>query len=585
MHLRRCAQCGHIGCCDSLAEPARERARRRDRAPHRAELRAGRELVLGLREPGLLRRAEARRSAAPPDRPDRARAARTACPPTGADTSTDVADLAAPGASRRTTRTGRTERRALRAAVVVPVNFAIGSQLIGNAQVATFAAFGSFALLLFVELPAAAGRRGSARTPCSASSGSSLIALGTLVATPDWLAVVAMAVVAFARAVRRRGQLGDQRPASQAALLAFILRGDAARRTARICPTGCSAGRSRWRSPSRSRCSSGRPHDQNVLRASAPPRCAGRWRRCCDLDQPAPGEPRPAGGDARRPRELRAAFRASAARTGRAEHRRRLLIRLVDELEWLTTIVVNACADAPERLAGTGPAAARGRGARCCSRARETLDHDGDGPARPAVRRPGRRASRGWPRPAPRSPPRRSSRCGKPAVDAVADAGVTLAAPSDRTAGEFERPLYAAHELGYAVALAGRTVPAIAAADSRVVGRLIGRRPTVDAVGGCRRRERVAAGHFDRHSVWLQSSIRGAVGLALAVLLARLSTRRTPSGSGSARCRCCARTRCRPGATVLRALLGTVARLRDRRRARRRSSAPTTRCCGRCCRS
>ena len=32
-----------------------------------------------------------------------------------------------------------TARRALRAAVVVPVNFAIGSQLIGDARVATFA--------------------------------------------------------------------------------------------------------------------------------------------------------------------------------------------------------------------------------------------------------------------------------------------------------------------------------------------------------------------------------------------------------------------------------------------------------------
>ena len=44
-------------------------------------------------------------------------------------------------------------RRAARAAVVVPVNFAIRSQLIGDAQVATFAAFGSFALLLCVSFP------------------------------------------------------------------------------------------------------------------------------------------------------------------------------------------------------------------------------------------------------------------------------------------------------------------------------------------------------------------------------------------------------------------------------------------------
>src|SRR3954447_15841276 len=44
-------------------------------------------------------------------------------------------------------------QRAVKGAVVVPANFAIGFEVIGNAQVATFAAFGSFALLLFANLP------------------------------------------------------------------------------------------------------------------------------------------------------------------------------------------------------------------------------------------------------------------------------------------------------------------------------------------------------------------------------------------------------------------------------------------------
>ena len=46
---------------------------------------------------------------------------------------------------------GRLLRRSLRAAVVIPASFAVGSELVGNAQTATFAAFGAFALLLFVE--------------------------------------------------------------------------------------------------------------------------------------------------------------------------------------------------------------------------------------------------------------------------------------------------------------------------------------------------------------------------------------------------------------------------------------------------
>jgi hypothetical protein len=42
-------------------------------------------------------------------------------------------------------------RRAARAAIVMPAMFAVGDKVIGNPQVATFAAFGSFAMLLLVD--------------------------------------------------------------------------------------------------------------------------------------------------------------------------------------------------------------------------------------------------------------------------------------------------------------------------------------------------------------------------------------------------------------------------------------------------
>ena len=48
LHLRRCTQCGHIGCCDHLAVPAREQACQGDRPPGDPQLRAGGELVLVL---------------------------------------------------------------------------------------------------------------------------------------------------------------------------------------------------------------------------------------------------------------------------------------------------------------------------------------------------------------------------------------------------------------------------------------------------------------------------------------------------------------------------------------------------------
>ena len=67
-------------------------------------------------------------------------------------------------------------RRAGRTAIVMPAMFAVGDEVIGNPAVATFAAFGSFAMLLLVDftgpmrarLAGAGGARGS-RAACSSA--------------------------------------------------------------------------------------------------------------------------------------------------------------------------------------------------------------------------------------------------------------------------------------------------------------------------------------------------------------------------------------------------------------------------------
>jgi len=48
VHLRRCAGCGHIGCCDSSPHQHATRHYNGDRTPVRAQLRTGGVLVLGL---------------------------------------------------------------------------------------------------------------------------------------------------------------------------------------------------------------------------------------------------------------------------------------------------------------------------------------------------------------------------------------------------------------------------------------------------------------------------------------------------------------------------------------------------------
>ena len=70
--------------------------------------------------------------------------------------------------------------------------------------------------------------------------------------------------------------------------------------------------------------------------------------------------------------------------------------------------------------------------------------------------------------------------------------------------------------------------------------------------------QRVASGHLDRHSVWLQNSVRGAVGLAFAVLLARLVDAQNAFWIGLGALSVLRSNALATGATVVRALAGTV---------------------------
>ena len=88
-------------------------------------------------------------------------------------------------------------RRAGRAAIVMPAMFALGEEVIGNPALATFAAFGSFAMLLLVDFGGPMRERLQAQAAL-AVAGCALVCLGTLVSQSVWLAAVAMAVVGFA---------------------------------------------------------------------------------------------------------------------------------------------------------------------------------------------------------------------------------------------------------------------------------------------------------------------------------------------------------------------------------------------------
>ncbi len=434
-------------------------------------------------------------------------------------------------------------RRAVKAAVVVPANFAIGAEAIGNPQVATFAAFGSFALLLFTNFTGSLATRAAAYLTL-AGAGVVLISVGTALATPDWLAVASMAVVTFA--VLFAGGISSMIGAgAQAALLGFILavmlpsvRADVPSRLAgwgiavAVClPVALFV----WP-----------PRDQDQLRVRAAALCRA-MAVMLDLDQPATtaGDRLVAMRSAAR--ELRATFSSSATRTAGLSTGARLLIRLVDELEWLSITVVNACADAPEQWPANGQALRSAAAAVLCS-AGDTLDYPAGGPD-PRV-------------------------CASLEVCLAelehARAGVAREALSDLRAGvgptdgggprgEFERPLYAAHELGYVVALAGHTVGLIAAADSRPWwAKLTGRRVTADELGSVQIVRRATGDRLNRHSVSLQNSVRGGVGLALAVLLSRVVDAQNAFWIGLGALSVLRSNALSTGSTAARALLGTV---------------------------
>ncbi|MGH8960039.1 MAG: FUSC family protein [Jatrophihabitantaceae bacterium] len=433
-------------------------------------------------------------------------------------------------------------RRAARAAVVVPVNFAIGSQLIANAQVATFAAFGSFALLLFVNFPGPRPARLGAFAVLG-GAGVVLISLGTLVSSPSWLAVTAMAAVAFA--VLFTGVVSSViNGGTQAALLSFILAVMLPGGTA-VLPDRLAGWGIGWAVSVPVAVLVWPPVDRDVLRLKTAVLCRS-LAAMLHLEQPPPGTGDSLVAMRRASMQLREAYRTAATRVAALSTGSRLLIRLVDELEWLTTIVVNACADAPEGWPEHGRRL-RASAARVLATCGELLTHDGGGPSRQTCDDLGACLA--------------ELAAARETVAAGALAGLqsSTSAGSDR-AGEFERPLYAAHELGYAVALVGGTVSAIAAADSRSwFARLTGRRPVVDEFGAVAVAQRVATGHLDRHSVWLHNSVRGAIGLALAVLLSRLVDAQNAFWIGLGALSVLRSNALSTGATVARALAGTVA--------------------------
>jgi len=404
-------------------------------------------------------------------------------------------------------------RRATRAAIIMPALFALGEKVIGNPQVATFAAFGSFAMLLLVDFGGPMTERLQAQAALAVTGGV-FVCLATLASRNAWLAAVSMAVAGFG--VIFAGVVSSVLAgATTALLLAFILpvslAAPASAVPSRLAGWGIAAGVALvavaflWSAPARDRL---RGAAAAACRALAARLRAGIAYLLSGMDEHFAVDRDHAAARADQAVEaLRSAFLATPYRPTGLSTTARTTVRLVDELIWLNSIVIQPGLhrDGVNRAALRVKEAA----ATVLDRAADLLDSTGGS-----------------------SDELDAALTELAAAHAKMQEGVTAGLPArsprpaSDPAGEVITsldPAFRAEELSHAVSLIARTVELTAAAERRSWrDRWLGRQP--EGVPGTlsAARERITS-YLEPHSVWLHNSLRGAAGLGLAVLAARLT--------------------------------------------------------------
>jgi len=412
-------------------------------------------------------------------------------------------------------------RRAGRTAIVMPAMFALSDKVIGNPTVATFAAFGSFSMLLLVDFGGPIRDRLRAQALLAVVDGA-FVCLATLASHSVWIAAVSMSVVAFA--VLFAGVVSSVLAgATTSLLLAFILpvslAGPNSSIPDRLAGWGLASGAALlavsllWPAPAR-----------DPLRDAAVRACravAARLRS--DVECVLGSEQAPAQADhdelVKRSgaaiADLRRVFFATPYRPTGLSTATRMVVRLVDELTWLGAVVADSAPQVDRPPIDSRVCAVRTAAARVLDAGAGLLEapggssgdlHDWLASLRDAV-------------------------AALELGDALRLPPASAAEPSKERAVESRieefisslDPSFRAQELSFVVAQIAANVDRAAAADQRSwFARLLGRAPATSGGALSSAQDRAAA-HAERHSVWLHNSLRGAAGLGLAVLVAQLT--------------------------------------------------------------
>jgi len=236
-------------------------------------------------------------------------------------------------------------RRATRTAIIMPAMFALGDKVIGNPQVATFAAFGSFAMLLLVDFGGPMAERLQAQAALAVAGGV-FVCLATLASQTAWLAAVAMAVAGFG--VIFAGVVSSVLAGTTTALLAFILpvslAAPASAVPGRLAGWAMAAGAALvatallWPAPARDRL---RGAAASACRALAARLHAGVAYLLSGADEQfALDRDHAAAQSDQEVEALRGDFLAMPYRPTGLSTPARTTVRLVDELAWLNSIVI-----------------------------------------------------------------------------------------------------------------------------------------------------------------------------------------------------------------------------------------------------
>ena len=410
-------------------------------------------------------------------------------------------------------------RRAGRAAILMPALFALGDKVIANPTVSYFIAFGSFAMLLLVDFSGSRLDRLRSQALLGVAC-MAMICLGTLASRSTALATVGMFIAAFAvlfSAVVSSVIASATTPMLLAFVLPVTLPGPVSQIPDRVAGWGISAAVSMvaitilWPTPV------AYPVEERAVAACRALAARIRAEIAWMLD--GSGELERAATAARAAADaavgaLDKLFLATPYRPTGLSTRARAEIRLVDELRWLNGAVLRSGVKRRTHHPDTSICQVKLAAAQVLECAAAALSAGDAGTEIAAAeladaRRALREALHALEAHATSLP------VGQPQPQA-GTAVLTMVSALD--------PSFRTQELAYITEQIAANVDYAAAAARRSwVQRLLGRQPSgfIGPLSSARER---ALAHAQPSSSWLHNSLRGATGLALAVLVADLTS-------------------------------------------------------------